>query len=339
MGSAAVRSFGEVEGTAIEEVTIRSRAGAEARILTYGAVIRDLVVPSKAGPQHVCLGLNSMEDYRAHSPHFGAVPGRFANRIAGGRFTLEGKSYDLPRNEGGITCLHGGGKGFGKRPWTIAGSTENSVTLTLHSADGDAGFPGAVDVTCTYTLLEPATLRYELHATTDAATVVNLTNHAYFNLDGSPDILDHEVTIKASARTLLDEHLIPTGEIASVEGTPFDFRLARPVRDPSGQSYDINFVIDGASVAGGPLVHAARVHSPKSGVTLDVCTDQPGVQLYDAKKLNCPVPGIEGAHYGPNAGLCLETQLFPDAPNQPTFPSSVLRPGERYTNVTEFRFS
>lgn len=336
MSSATIRSFGEFRGTDIQEITLRSQAGAEARILTYGAVIRDLVVPTAAGPQPVCLGLNSMADYQAHSPHFGAVPGRVANRIAGGRFTLDGKTYTVPRNEGGLNCLHGGDAGFGLRPWRVAEATQDSVTLTLASPDGDAGFPGAVEVTCLYRLIEPATLRYELHATTDAPTVVNLTNHAYFNLDGSPDILDHELTIHAGRITLLDKHLIPTGEIAPVDATPYDFRQPRPIRHPSGQAYDMNFVVEGGGT--GTLVHAARARSPKNGLTLDVYSDQPGVQLYDAAKLNCPVPGLGAAHYGPRSGFCLETQLFPDAPNQPNFPSSVLRPGERYANITEFRF-
>lgn len=337
MSGAELNSFGTADGVAYQEVTIRSRGGAEARIITYGAAIRDLVVPSAGGPRHVCLGLNSIADYKAYSSHFGAVPGRFANRIAGGRFSLDGHTYDLPRNDGGINCLHGGPHGFGKSAWTIAAHTENSVTLTLHSPDGDAGFPGAVDVTCVYTLMEPATLRFDLSATTDAPTVINLTNHAYFNLDGSSDILDHVVTINAQSRTPNDAHNIPTGEIVPVAGTPFDFRQPRTVRNDAGQAYDGNYVIAGRQ--DGVLVHAARVHSGKSGVTLDVFTDQPGIQLYDAKKLSVPVPGIEGAMYGNHAGLCLETQLFPDAPNKPNFPSSVLRPGETYRHATEFRFS
>ena len=295
------------------------------------------MVPTASGPQHVCIGLTTIEDYKKHSSHFGAVPGRFANRIAGGRFTLDGQAYTLPCNEGGINTLHGGPQGFGKRPWTIVAHTENSVTLTLHSADGDAGFPGNLEATCVYTMLEPATLRFDLTATTDAPTVVNLTNHAYFNLDGSPDILDHVLTINAESRTPTDEHNIPTGAIEPVAGTPFDFRSPRPVRNEAGQAYDLNYVIGGKR--DGVLIHAARATAPSNGLTMNVFTDQPGIQFYDAKKLDCPVPGIGGAHYGNHAGFCLETQLYPDAPNKPNFPSSVLRPGERYRNVTEFRFS
>lgn len=330
------RIFGTLEGEDVIEVTIRSKGGAEARIITFGAVIRDLVVPSAQGPQPVCLGLETIAHYVEHSPHFGAVAGRVANRIAGGRFPLDGRIYDVPRNERGVNCLHGGDRGFGTRNWTVAATAPDSVTLTLHSADGDEGFPGAVEATCIYTMLEPATLRCELTATTDAPTVVNLTNHAYFNLDGSADVRDHLLTMHASARTPLDADLIPTGEIAPVAGTPYDFRTERPLRNPAGQSYDTNYVLDRT---GGGLVHGARVRSAASGLTMDVYTDQLGLQLYDAGSLDCPVPGLRGAHYGRHAGLCLEAQLFPDAPNHPNFPSITLRPGTTYRNVTEFRFS
>lgn len=334
MSSAQTAPFGTADGVDITEVTIRSRGGAEARILTWGAVVRDLRVPTAGGLHPVVLGLNSLDDYRAYSPHFGAVPGRFANRIARGRFTLDGTTYELPRNEHGITCLHGGTHGFGTIPWRLVTATENSVTLALRSADGDQGFPGTLDATCVYTMLEPATLRFELSATTDKATVVNLTNHCYFNLDGSADIRDHQVTIHADAVTPTDADLIPTGDIKPVDGTPFDFRSARTVRAAGGQLYDLNYVLSGEP----GFKHAATVRGT-TGVTLDVYTDQPGLQFYDAAKLDCPVPGLSGAPYGPHAGFCMETQLFPDAPNQPGFPSSVLRPGERYAHATEFRFA
>ncbi len=337
MGSAQVSSFGSTGGTEILDITIRSRGGAQASILTWGAVVRDLVVPGPAGPQRVVLGLDSIGDYEAYSPHFGAVPGRFANRIAHGRFTLDGKTYTLPRNEHGITCLHGGSRGFGTVPWRLVDHSESSVTLALLSPDGDQGFPGTCEATCIYTMLEPATLRFELTATTDKPTVVNLTNHCYFNLDGSADVRDHEVTIHAEAMTPTDATLIPTGSIDPVEGTVFDFRRARTIRSAGGQLYDLNYVLSAARAADG-LVHAATVRGT-TGVTLSVHTDQPGLQFYDAAKLDCPVPGLGGAHYGAHAGFCMETQLFPDAPNQPAFPSSVLRPGERYGHATEFRFS
>ena len=337
MTSAKVAPFGSVGDAEVSEVTIRSRAGAEARILTWGAVVRDLRVPTAAGLKGVVLGLNTLDDYRMYSPFFGAVPGRFANRIANGRFTLDGRTYDLSRNEGGVTTLHGGTHGFGTAVWRLADYSERTVTLRLSSPDGDQGFPGPLEAFCTYAMVEPATLRVELSAAAAGATVVNLTNHSYFNLDGTADVRDHEVVIHADAVTPTDAALIPTGEIMPVDGTPFDFRTPRTLRDAGGedgQLYDINYVLSGA----GPFRHAATVRGT-TGVTLEVHTDQPGLQFYDAAKLHCPVPGLDGTLYGPHAGFCMETQLFPDAPNKPHFPSSVLRPGERYAHATEFRFS
>ena len=219
--------FGQIDQSPVFEVTIASRAGASAKILTYGAVVRDLIVPSSRGPQRVALGLNSLSDYLAYSPHFGAVPGRFANRIANGRFALDGVAYQLDRKPGDKHTLHGGPHGFGHRVWKLGAYDGASVELTLESPDGDAGFPGALTATCVYRLVEPATLRVELSAVSDRPTVVNLTNHTYFNLDGSPDILDHEVTLFADFYTPADAELIPTGEIRAVAGTPYDFRAAR----------------------------------------------------------------------------------------------------------------
>jgi aldose 1-epimerase len=329
--------FGAVGGTPVHEIAIGTKAGATAKILTWGAVVRDLVVPAKGGPQRVVLGLNTIEDYIAHSPSFGAVPGRFANRIANGRFTLDGATYTLDRKPGEKHTLHGGPHGFGKRIWALAHADESSVALTLKSPDGDAGFPGALTATCIYKLVEPATLRVELTAVTDKPTVVNLTHHGYFNLDGSPDILDHEVTLFADFFTPADAELIPTGEIRSVAGSPYDFRASRPVRNASGTAYDTNFV---ARDAVGPdrLAPIAIVRSPKNGLTLELHSSEPGVQFYDAAKLDVPVPGLDGAHYGPHAGLCLEPQAFPDSPNRRHFTDTVLRPGDTYLAVSEYRF-
>jgi aldose 1-epimerase len=332
-----MRAFGEAEGAPIVEITIASKAGAIAKILNWGAVVRDLVIPSRNGPQSVTLGLNSLPDYQAHSPSFGAVPGRFANRIANGRFSLDGVDYTLDRKPGDKHTLHGGPHGFGKRPWRLAGHDASSVTLTLQSPNGDGGFPGALDATCIYRMEEPSTLRVELSALCDSATIVNLTQHAYFNLDGSPDILDHELTLHADFYTPTDDDLIPTGEIRAVAGTAYDFRAARTVRSASGQTYDTNFVL---SEQPGPdrLALAATLRSPKNGLTLELRTTEPGVQFYDAAKLNCPVPGLGGAHYGAHAGLCLEPQVFPDSPNRRHFPPCVLRPDEEYRHISEFRF-
>ena len=336
--SDAVQPFGEMDGTPVEEVTIRSPEGGLAKIITWGAVIRDLVVPVGGKPQTTVLGLNSLADYRAHSPSFGAVPGRYANRIARGQFTLDGISYQLPLNEKNRTTLHGGPQGFGKRVWRLADHDESAVTLALTSPDGDAGFPGKLDVACRYSWVG-LTLRMELSATTTAPTVVNLTNHSYFNLDGSTDVRDHDLTVNGAFRTAVDDDLIPTGEIVTLAGTPFDFRAPRPVRDPSGQTYDMNFVLARQPDPVTGLALAATLRSPRNGLTLDVATDQLGVQVYDGAKVHVPVEGLGGARYGAFAGLALETQNFPDAPNHRHFPSSVLRPGDVYRQATEYRFS
>lgn len=333
----AVLAFGEVDGTGVQEITIRSPEGAEAKIITWGAVIRDLVVPVAGRPQTTVLGLNSMADYRAHSPSFGAVPGRFANRIARGQFVLDGTSYQLPLNEKGRTTLHGGPKGFGKQPWRLLEHDATSVTLGLTSADGDAGFPGRLEVVCRYALHGLA-LRMELTATTDASTIVNLTNHSYFNLDGSADVRDHELMVAAAFRTAVDEDLIPTGAIVPVAATPFDFRAPRPIRDPSGQTYDTNYVLARQPDPTTGLAHAVTLRSARNGLTLEVATNQFGIQVYDGSKVNVPVEGLNGVRYGAFAGMALETQTFPDAPNHRHFPSSVVRPGEIYSQTTEYRF-
>ena len=230
----SVHTFGHIDDSPIVQVEIASMAGARAKILSWGAVLRDLVVPSASGPQRVTLGLNSIEDYLAHSPSFGAVPGRFANRIANGRFTLDGVAYQLARKPGEKHTLHGGPKGFNKRVWKLGEHGDSFVTLTLKSPDGEAGFPGNLTAVCVYRMLEPATLRVELTATCDGPTVINLTQHAYFNLDGSADVLDHELKLDCDFYTPADAELIPTGEIRSVADTAFDFRKARTIRNPAG---------------------------------------------------------------------------------------------------------
>jgi aldose 1-epimerase len=330
--------FGRIDGAPVYEAAIASKAGASAKILSWGAVLRDFVAPTAKGPQRVVLGLNSIEDYLAYSPHFGAVPGRFANRIANGRFVLDGVEHQLDRKPGQKHTLHGGPKGFGHRLWTMVASDASSVSLSLVSPDGDAGFPGALTATCVYRMLEPATLRVELSAVSDKPTVVNLTQHSYFNLDGSPDILDHEVTLFADFYTPADADLIPTGEILTVAGTPYDFRSARPVRHPAAIAYDTNFV---ASRQRGPdgIAPVALVRSPTNGLSMRLFSTEPGVQFYDAATLDCPAPGLGGARYGAHAGLCFEPQAFPDSPNRRHFTDCVLRPGGQYRHVSEFRFS
>jgi aldose 1-epimerase len=339
------REFGKIEGRIVEEVVLRSTSGAEASIITYGAVVRDLRILSAGHLQRVVTGLTSLEDYIAHSPHFGAIAGRYANRIAGGRFVLDGAVYQLPLNQDGRHTLHGGGRGLGKQVWQLAAWDEASATLVHVSPVGEAGFPGTLVTTCIYRLVGN-TLRIELSASTDRPTPVNLCHHSYFNLDGSPDILDHTLELAADFYTPTDADLIPTGEISAVAETPYDFRSTRPVRREEGGSlfhYDVNYVLrrDRLEPSGGanrPLAFAARFAAPRDGLALEVWTTEPGIQVYDGFKTNVPVPGLDSARYGSNCGLCLEAQHFPDSPNRPHFPDTILRPDSVYRQVTEYRF-
>lgn len=348
-------AFGEIEGRRVDEIGIRAPgSGIEAKVITWGAVVRDLKVHLGDGHwQRVVLGLNTIRDYVAHSPHMGAIAGRVANRIAGGRFTLDGRTYDLTRNQAGQHTLHGG-NGFGNKLWTLADHDESGVTLTLDSPDGDNGFPGAVRAVCTYRLRDPGILRVELSATTDRPTPVNLAHHSYFNLDGGASIFNHRLSIDADFFTPTDADLIPTGEILPVNGTPNDFRANRSIRFPDALTgapvhYDINFVLrrdrvepadpDATAGKAPELAHAAVLSSLVNNLWLDVWTTEPGLQVYDGGKLNVPVPGLDGVHYGPGAGICLEAQNFPDAINRPNFPDPVLRPGDIYRQVTEYRFT
>jgi aldose 1-epimerase len=337
---AAVERFGRANGADILEVTLRSEAGAEVRILTWGAVIRDLVAPAPKGRQRVVLGFDSIEAYTAHSPYFGAVVGRYGNRIGHGRFALDGTIHRLDRNENGRHHLHGGSQGFGTRNWTLTDAHRAGATLTLVSEDGDMGYPGRLVATCIYTLEEPATLRIELDAICDRPSPVNLTTHSYFNLDGSADICSHQLAIAGDFVTPTDADLIPTGEIRSVVETPYDFRSLRAVRGSQlsrcESAYDINYVLRGGD---GGLAHAATLQSPLSGVSMELWTTEPGLQFYDGHTLHVPVPGLDGARYGPRAGLCLEPQRFPDGPNRRHFPPSILHPGEVSRQISELRFS
>ena len=344
----SVRSFGQIGASDIREITLRSADGAiEGAVIELGAALRDLKVRRADGQmQRVVLGLNSAEDYRDHSPHMGAIAGRFGNRIGGGRFVLDGKTFQLPLNENGRTCLHGGGaSGFGKTPWTLLRAEPASVTLALHSPDGDNGFPGAMTVTCRYSLVPPQTLRIELWAVTDAATVINLCHHSYFNLDGSADILDHALEVRANLYAPVDTDLIPNGTLAAVAGTHLDFRTPRTLRgDGARTPVDNTFMLrrDRCEITSGSalqLAHAATVTSVKSGLALQCWTTEPALQVYDGAKVNVAVPGLDGARYGRCAGLALEPQHVPDSPNLPHFPSTVLRPDAVYRQVTEYRFT
>lgn len=341
------RIFGEAGGRTIEEITLRNATGAEAKIITWGAVLRDLVIPLADGAmQRVVLGLENLEDYLNHSPHFGAIAGRYANRIGGGRFMLDGKACQLPLNQENRHSIHGGGQGFGKKPWTLLHHDATAVTLGLVSPDGEAGYPGTLHVTCRYTLTDQNALRIELAGFTDAPTILNLAHHSYFNLDGAPDILDHALMVRANVMTPVDADMIPDGSMLPVSGTPFDFRRPRAIR-LAGENgarfwYDHNFVLRRErrepGVGGAELAHAATLASPVSGLQMEVWTTEPCLQVYDGFKLNLPVSGLGGTRYGASGGIALEPQHAPDSPNLPHMPSTVLRPGELYRQVTEYRF-
>jgi aldose 1-epimerase len=311
------------DGTPVHRWTLE-RAGVRVRILSYGGIVQSVEVPDRDGrTADVVLGFPDLGGYLAHpGPYFGALVGRYANRIAGGRFTLDGRTYTLARNNA-PNSLHGGERGFDKRVWDVA-PVEGGVRLSRVSADGEEGFPGRLEVSATYTLDEGGALRIAYGAVTDAATVVNLTNHSYFNLAGSGNAGGHELRLAASRFTPVDADLIPTGVLEDVTGTRFDFREARKV----GAGYDHNFVLDKGVTAA--AVEVGELYDPASGRALTVATTEPGLQLYTADHLSGP--------FSPGDGIALETQHFPDSPNRPEFPGTVLRPGEVFRSETVYGF-
>ncbi|MFZ0759201.1 MAG: aldose epimerase family protein [Candidatus Sulfotelmatobacter sp.] len=340
--------FGKMpDGTPVEIYTL-SDGAYEARIATYGGVVVTLNTPDRNGKSaDVVLGFDDLEGYVANfngpsDAFFGAIIGRYANRIAHGTFTLDGKKYSLPLNNG-ENSLHGGPHGFNNVVWK-ARPIANGVELTYLSKDGEAGYPGDLSAMVRYTLVNRE-LRVEYSATTDKDTVVNLTNHSYFNLAGKGTILNHQLTLHASRFTPVDTGLIPTGELQSVASTPFDFRKPTAIglrinadneQLHRAHGYDLNWVLDSG---GGKLAEAAEVYDPSSGRVLEVLTDQPGIQFYSGNFLDGSIKGKGGEPYELHAGLCLETQHFPDSPNHPNFPTTELKPGERYHTVTVYRFS
>jgi aldose 1-epimerase len=343
-------AFGQVDGQQVELYTLTNRRGAEAKITNYGATIVALKVPDRAGRfDDVLLGYDTLEGYRQSTFYMGPVIGRYANRIAKGRFKLHGKEYTLAVNNG-ENSLHGGLKGFDKVVWQarpLTTRTGAAVELTYLSKDGEEGYPGNLSVRVVYTLTENNELRLDYSATTDRDTIVNLTNHAYFNLagQGNGDILKHKLTIYADRFLPSDEKAIPTGELRSVAGTPFDFRRATAIGARIGQDeeqlkfgngYDHSFVINGRA---GMLRRAATASEATTGRVMEVWTTEPGMQLYTGNYLENTVPGKGGKAYGQRQGFCLETQHFPDAPNQPSFPSTVLRKGVRFNSTTIYKFS
>lgn len=339
--------FGRLpDGTAIDIYTLTNAHGLEARIMTYGAILVSLRLPDRNGRfADAVLGFDDLAGYLGAHPYFGAIIGRYANRIAKGRFILNGVTYALAQNNNG-NSLHGGSRGFDKVVWKaepVRQTGAAAVKLTYLSKDMEEGYPGNLAVTVVYALTDADELRISYEATTDKATPVNLTNHTYWNLggQGQGDILGHELELEADALTAVDSpaNLIPTGRILSVKGTPFDFTSPHAIGERIARvegGYDHNFVLRSG---GGKMSLAARVHEPVSGRVLEISTDQPGLQLYSGNFLDGTVKGKGGVAYQKHSGLCLETQHFPDSPNQPNFPSTILEPGKKYATVTVHKFS
>jgi aldose 1-epimerase len=356
--------FGTTDwGDAVSVYTLKNAHGMEVRATDYGGIILSLRVADRDGRfDDVVLGYDSLKDYVRASPYFGAIIGRYGNRIAGGRFSLDGQTYTLARNNG-PNHLHGGLRGFDKVVWAVEPfESRDGVGLVFRyaSPDGEEGYPGILRAQVTYTLTDRNELIFDYHATTDRATPVNLTQHSYFNLagDGKGDILGHAVTLNADHFTPVDSTLIPTGEIKSVGGTPFDFRTATPIgaridRDDEqlryGRGYDHNFVLNkggkggkggtgGTGGTGDPTL-AARVYEPGSGRVMEIYTTEPGLQFYSGNFLDGTLRGKNGVVYRHRYGFAMETQHFPDTPNQPAFPSAILRPGEEYRSRSIYKFA
>ncbi|MFF9085252.1 aldose epimerase family protein [Streptomyces sp. NPDC014991] len=337
------------DGTKVHRWSLEN-GGTRLKVLSYGGIVQSLEIPDRHGRHaDVVAGFGDIADYEAKSPYFGALIGRYGNRIGKGRFTLDGTSHQLSVNDG-VNHLHGGAKGFDKHVWHVEPFTDGSdVGLHLHytSVDGEMGYPGTLRTKVTYTLTRHGDWRIDYAATTDRATVVNLTSHVYWNLagEGSGTIEDHELTIAASRYTPTDSGLIPTGELAGVAGTPFDFRRGKPIgrdlragheQQVAAKGYDHNWVLDKGGTA--RPEHVATLRDPRSGRTLRIATDQPGLQFYSGNFLDGTLTGTGGRTYRQGDALCLETQHFPDSPNHPHFPSTVLRPGQTYRTTTVHTF-
>ena len=332
----------------VELYTLSNASGVEARIMTYGGTVVSLKVPDRRGKLgDVVLGYETLDGYLKTGRYFGSIIGRYGNRIGNGKFSLDGRAYSLPKNNGENT-LHGGIKGFDKVVWKAKEiKTKDAVGLSLSyvSKDGEEGFPGTLAVTVVYTLTSSNELKIEYSATTDKSTVVNLTHHSYFNLAGEGSILKHQLMINASKFTPVDAGLIPTGELRSVKGTPMDFSRAAAIgaridqQDDQlilGKGYDHNWVLDSG---GGRLALAARAYEPGSGRVMEVYTTEPGLQFYSGNFLDGSITGKGGQIYNQRYGFCLETQHFPDSPNKPGFPSTALKPGQIYSTTTIYKFS
>ena len=336
--------FGQMpDGAAVNQFTLINTHGMVAKIIDFGSIVTELHVPGRDGVlADVVLGFDTLDAYVGENPYFGALIGRYGNRIAGARFELDGETFELDANDG-ANSLHGGASGFHKVKWN-AQPDEDGLTLHYTSVDGEMGFPGTLEVTVRYELTDDNELVMRCSAVTDRSTPLNLTQHSYFNLAGGGDILGQELMIRADMYTPVDSTLIPTGVMAPVAGTPFDFRSVRPIGECIGQDddqlrhgagYDHNFVLDKLPARMGL---AARVRDPASGRVLELFTEEPGVQFYSGNFLDGSLAG-KGQVYQHRSGFCLEPQHFPNSPNQPGFPDTILRPGERYMTESRFKFS
>ncbi len=343
--------FGRLpDGRQVELYTLRNNQGAAAKIINYGAIIVSLTMPDRTGKiEDIVLGFDRLDEYLKDNPYFGCIAGRFANRIAKGKFSIDGTEYQLTINNG-ANHLHGGLVGFDQVLWNaqpVLQESASGLKLSYHSPDGEQGYPGNLDVTVTYLLTDQNELEIDYLAKTDKPTICNLTHHSYFNLSGDPSgtILGHELMIAADGYTPVDEGLIPTGEIADVTGTPMDFRQPKRIGQDIetdfaqlkfGGGYDHNWILNDFD---GTVKKAASLYDPASGRFMDIFTDQPGLQFYSGNFLDGSRTGKNQIGYPFRSGLCLEAQKFPDAPNKPHFPPVLLRPGETYRQKTIYRFS
>lgn len=328
-----IREFGRLaDGRQVDEIQLK-KGELEASVLTYGAIIRDL----RFRGQSVVLGFEDLDSYLEYPRYFGAIAGRCANRIRGGRFSLDGQTVQLGLNEAGKTHLHGGTTGFSQQLWSLEQHDKASVLLKYVSVAGEEGYPGTLETLVRYTLTGSGAVRVKITATTDAATPVNIVQHSYFNLDGSASIRDHVLEIAADTYLPIDADKVPTGAIRNVAWTPFDFREGKKLGGGSSDLYDHNYCL--APAPRSALDFAAALEPGDGDIRMEVWTTEPGVQLYDGAGVDCPLPGLGGKLYGRHAGVCLEPQRWPDAVNHPEFPNVILRPEETYTQLTEFRFT
>ncbi len=346
------QSYGKTsDGQQVDEYTLTNAQGMEVKLITYGGILTSIRVPDRDGTlDNVTLGFDNLADYENKSPYFGSIIGRYGNRIAEGKFTLKGKEYTLAVNDG-PNALHGGLKGFDKVVWDAEDVTRDSVSgvvLSRTSPDGEEGYPGNLDVRVSYFLTDDNEIRMDYFARTDATTIVNLTNHAYFNLrgEGNGSIYEHILMLDADSYTPVDATLIPTGELAPVENTPFDFRLPKQIgfgqrskheQIVIAQGYDHNFVLN-RDEDDSSLKLAARMYDPHSGRIMEVLTTEIGIQFYSGNFLDATLMGSSGRLYRQSDGFALETQHFPDSPNKPDFPSTVLEPHEVYESTTIYKF-